>query len=60
MAKVVDPRKFVGPSIFIPGLKPPIWDFSPADDGDPYEVDQFNALIRELRNQDSTVKPDAE
>jgi hypothetical protein len=60
MANVVDPRNFVGLNISIPGLKPPVWDFSPADDGDPYEVDAFNAMIRELRDQDSAGSPDAE
>ncbi len=60
MANVVDPRNFVAPSISIPGLKPPVWDFSPADDGDPREVDAFNAMIRELRDQDLGVRPDAE
>ncbi len=60
MANVVDPRNFVAPSISIPGLKPPVWDFSPADDGDPREVDTFNAMIRELRDQDLAVRPDAE
>ncbi len=60
MANVVDPRNFVAPSIPIPGLKPPVWDFSPTDDGDPREVDAFNAMIRELRAQDLAVCPDTE
>ena len=34
-----------------PGMKPPVRDFSPADDGDPREVDTFNRMIRALRNQ---------
>jgi hypothetical protein len=60
MANVVDPRNSVAPSRPIPGLKPPVWDFSPADDGDPSEVDAFNAMIRDLRDQELAVHPDAE
>ncbi len=60
MANVVDPQNLVALGISIPGLKPPVWDFSPTDDGDPCEADAFNAMIRELRDQDSTVSPDAE
>jgi len=59
MANVVDPRNFAAPDISIPGLKAPVWDFSPTDDGDPSEVDAFNAMIRELRDQDPSVRPDA-
>jgi len=59
MAKVVGPQNSVSRRT-IPGLKPPVWDFSPTDDGDPSEVDSFNAMIRELRDQDSAVHPDAE
>jgi hypothetical protein len=59
MANVVDPQNSLSQST-IPGLKPPVWDFSPTDDGDPSEVDAFNAMIRELRDQDSAVHPDAE
>ena len=60
MAKVVDPQNFVAPSISIPGLKPPVRDFFPTDDGDPSEVDAFNAMIRDLRDQELAVRPDAE
>ena len=60
MANVVDPRNFAAPGISIPGLKQPVWDFSTADDGDPREVDTFNAMIRELRDRDSAVRSDAE
>lgn len=35
----------------IPGLKPPVRDFAPSDDSDPSNVDAFNDMIRELRNQ---------
>jgi hypothetical protein len=49
---VVDPHNFVAPNISIPGLEPPVREFSPTDDGDPSEVDAFNAMIRELRDQD--------
>ncbi len=51
---MVDPRHFAAPSMYVPGLKPP------ADDGDPFEVDAFNAMIRELRDQDPGAGPDAE
>ena len=60
MANVVDPQNLESPRVSIPGLKPPVWDFSPTDDGDPCEVDEFNAMIRELRDQDWAVHPDAE
>lgn len=33
-------------------LKAPDLRFSPTDDGDPSEVDAFNAMIRRLRDQD--------
>ena len=59
MAKVADTRNFAAPDISIPGLESPVWDFSPTDDGDPSEVDTFNAMIRELRDQDPSVRPDA-
>ena len=58
MANVVDPQNSVAPSRSIPGLKPPVWDFSPADDGDPSEVDAFIAMIRNLRDQELAVRPD--
>ena len=51
MAKVVNPRSLPAPELFIPGLKPPVWDFAPSDDGDPSEVDAFIEMIRELRNR---------
>jgi hypothetical protein len=50
MAKVVDPHKLPDPEICIPGLKPPVLEFAPADDSDPSEVGAFNPMIRELRN----------
>jgi hypothetical protein len=56
MANVVDPQNLVAPSISIPGLKPPVRDFSPTDGGDPCEVDAFNAMIRELRDQELAVR----
>ena len=59
MADVVDPRNFAPPSISIHGLKPPVREFSPSDDGDPSEVDAFNSMIRELRDQERSVRPDA-
>lgn len=59
MANVVDPQNFVAPSISVPGLKPPVRDFSPIDDGDLSKVAAFNAMIRGLRYQDLAVRPDA-
>ncbi|MGO4880775.1 MAG: hypothetical protein ACLP59_08140 [Bryobacteraceae bacterium] len=51
MAKVVDPHNLPDPKVFIPGLKPAVLEFTPCDDGDPVEADEFNRMIRELRNQ---------
>jgi len=51
VAKVVDPRNLPDQKVPIPGLKPPVRDFAPSDDSDPSDVDVFNELIRELRNQ---------
>jgi len=56
MAKVVDPRNLPDRKASIPGLKPPVRDFTPSDDGDPRDVDAFNELIRELRNQSPAVE----
>jgi hypothetical protein len=58
MAKVVDPQNLAAPGMSIPGLKPPVWDFSPTDDIDPSEVDAFIAMIRDLRGQELAVRPD--
>ena len=58
MAKVVDPRKLPERRITIPGLKPPVRDFTPVDDGDPFEVDAFNQMIRELRDQNPVAQPE--
>ncbi len=58
MAKVVDPQKFVAPGVSIPGLKGPVWDFSPTDDADPSEVDAFNEMIRKLRDLHRAIHPD--
>jgi hypothetical protein len=57
MAKVVDPRRFPDAGCAIPGLKPPVRDFTPADTGDPSEVDAFNRMIRELRDQSPAAIP---
>ena len=57
MAKVVDPRKLPDLRITIPELKPPVWDFTPVDDGDPSEVDAFNQMIRELRDENPAGQP---
>jgi hypothetical protein len=56
MAKAVDPRNFPDQKAFISGLNPPVWDFAPSDDSDPSEVDEFNQLIRTLRNQPPEVQ----
>jgi hypothetical protein len=50
MAKIVDPRATGNATFAIPGLKPPVHQFVPVDDGDPLEVDAFNQMIRDLRN----------
>ena len=52
MAKLIDPRNLPPQTVAIPGMKPPVWEFTPADDGDPAEVDAFNAMIRKLRDQE--------
>ena len=55
MAKVVNPRSLPDPAVVIPGLKPPVWNFAPSDDGDPSEVDAFIEMIRKLRHQSPPV-----
>ena len=55
VAKIVDPRNLPDPKMSIPGLKPPVQDFTPVDDGDPSEVDRFNAMIRQLRQQNPAM-----
>jgi hypothetical protein len=57
MAKVVDPRHLPDARVLIPGLKAPVQEFCAVDDGDPSEVDAFNQMIRELRNQGPAVRP---
>jgi len=59
MAKVVNPRIPLDPKVFIPGLKPPVRDFVPSDDGDPSEVDAFIRMIREFRRQSPAIHADA-
>jgi hypothetical protein len=51
MAKVVNPGSLPAPKVVIPGLKPPVRTFLPADDGNPSEIDAFIKMIRALRNQ---------
>jgi hypothetical protein len=51
MATVVDPYNLPDPKVCIPGLKPPVFEFTPSDDSEPAEADAFNRMIRELRNQ---------
>ncbi len=60
MARIVNPENLPDPKVSIPGLKPPVRDFAPSDDGDPSEVDAFNKMIRELRNQSPAPLPDRE
>ncbi len=52
MAKIVDPHNLPDRKLSIPGLKPPVCaDQLVTDDGDPREADQFNRMLRELRDQ---------
>ena len=55
MAKVVDPRNLPAQKVPIPGLKPPVFDFSAVDGGDPAEADAFNDFIRELRKSSTLL-----
>jgi hypothetical protein len=57
---MVNPENLPDPKVSIPGLKPPVRDFAPFDDGDPAEVDAFNKMIREIRNQSSAPQPGRE
>jgi hypothetical protein len=57
MAKLVDPRNLPSQKATIPGLKPPVSDFTPADDADPVQVDAFNQMIRDLRDQGPAPQP---
>jgi hypothetical protein len=38
-------------------MKPPVREFTPVDDADPDEVDRFNAMIRQIRNQAPAAQP---
>jgi hypothetical protein len=51
MANAVDPRNLPDSKSAIPGLKPPVCEFTPSDDSAPAEADAFNRMIRELRDQ---------
>jgi hypothetical protein len=44
-------------NVIIPGLKPPVIEFEPDDDADPSEVDSFNAMVRQIRNERSSIPP---
>jgi hypothetical protein len=55
MAKVIDPQDLPTRTVRLPGMKPPVREFAPADDGDPAEVDAFQAMIRQLRAQSPAV-----
>jgi hypothetical protein len=57
MAKLVDPRNLPSQKATIPGLKPPVSDFTPTDDADPVQVDAFNQMIRDLRDQGPAPHP---
>jgi hypothetical protein len=48
---MIDPHAAGELKVAVPGIKPPVRDFAPSDDGDPREVDAFNRMIRSLRNQ---------
>jgi len=58
MAKVVNPKSLPATKVFIPGLKPPVRNFAPSDDGDPSEVDAFIRMIRQLRRQSPAAGAD--
>jgi hypothetical protein len=45
-------------NISIPGMKPAVIEFAPCDDADPAEVDEFNEMIRNLRDQGAAVYPE--
>ena len=55
MSEIVDLRILPSSPTAIPGWKPPVFDFLAIDDLDPNEVDAFNQMIRELRNQSPAV-----
>jgi hypothetical protein len=60
MEKIVDPHALGDTGVVIPGLKPPVYHFEALDDDDPPEVDAFNQMIRDLRNQPpGNFHPDA-
>ncbi|HEX4593852.1 MAG TPA: hypothetical protein VH157_06240 [Bryobacteraceae bacterium] len=59
MAKVIDPRALPNRTITVPGFKPAVSDLVPLDDSDPREVDEFNQMVRKLRNQNPAYSPDA-
>jgi hypothetical protein len=54
MARIIDPNTAGELKAAIPGIKPPVRDFAPSDDGDPREVDAFNRMIRNLRKENPT------
>ncbi|MGO9260070.1 MAG: hypothetical protein ACLQU1_27725 [Bryobacteraceae bacterium] len=58
MARFVNPKDLPDREVFIPGLKPPVVDFAPYDDGDPSEVDAFIKMIRELRQHSAAAPTD--
>jgi hypothetical protein len=58
MAKFVNPGSLPTRDELIPGLKPPVWQFGPSDDGDPSEVDAFIKMIRDLRNRSQPDRTD--
>jgi len=58
MAKVVNPKSPPATKVFIQGLKPPVRNFAPSDDGDPSEVDAFIRMIRQLRHQSPAAGAD--
>jgi hypothetical protein len=51
MARAIDPRKLKPQPRSIPGLKPPVFSFSPQDKDAPEEAQEFHAFIRKLRRE---------
>ena len=60
MAKLVDPGNLPERDVSIPGLKPAIQSFTLSDDADPSEVDRFNTMVRQLRDQSPATQADRE
>jgi hypothetical protein len=57
MAKLLDPQKLPSQRQPPPGMKAPVRQFEPTDDSNPAEVDAFNRMIREIRNNNPAPDP---